>query len=110
MTLLPSSTWKELKKQQRTWKHSKKNGFTFLPKDLYFQNKALNNGLKWVYIDEDHLGKIEDAPCFYIEINRYINKRYMQSGKSSYVKHIPRKTIKVTVSENWWQAKFGMPV
>ena len=103
------SSYYQLKQQDKAWKTAKKNTYPFKPLQQYINDKALKNDMVWVYISGDHLGKIEDAPVFYKQINTSIYKRYI-NGKSSFVKHIPRHCIKVTVDRNWWTAKFGEPV
>lgn len=106
---LNKSSYFNLKQQDKAWKHTKKSKSGFLPLAEYIRQKGLKNDMVWVYISGEHMGKIEDAPVFYKQLNSSIYKRYM-NGKTSFVKHIPRHCIKVTVDRNWWTAKFGEPV
>lgn len=103
------SSYYQLKQQDRAWKQAKKAKTKILPLKQYIFKKGLKN-MVWIYISSDYMGKIENAPVFYMKINPSIYKRFMQNGNSSFVKHVPRNCINVTVDRNWWEAKFNKPV
>ena len=109
MSWLPYSTYKKLKQADRLWEQQpKKEGF--MPLKQYIAKKKQIAEQQTIYISEDHIGRIEEAPVFYRKMNDHIYKRYSQKGTTSFVRHIPRKMIPVTANKQWWEAKFGEPL
>jgi len=107
---LPKSTYRQLRKQDEERRKVKKKYINWLPYEEYRKIKAEKNSLKLIYISSDHLGKIEDAPAFYQKLGSHFFKRYLQNGKMSLVKHLPKNTVLSSVDENWWRGRFGTPV
>ena len=100
--------WRGLRKK---WSKKKKKLPIILSATEYFARKRAR-GLRQtnqmlVYISEDHLGKIEDAPIFWVRSGAGFYRRQLQNGKSTLVRHTPRGTVLVSVSKDWWRAKFG---
>ena len=122
-TWLSRDNYIQVKKQEQSWEKAKKSfpknyvpWKGWVPYAEYKLRKQLTylkqGNLIFVYIPGDYMGKVEDSPAFYkpLGFGGHLFERYLQNGKRSLVKHLPRDNSKVTVNEQWWRDKFGTPL